>query len=268
MAGEGNMLQVAREEKNWSYLDAEEVTKISVRYIQALEAEKYDILPGRTYAKGYLRTYAKHLGLNPDEIVAFFNTSAEPEPTPVYKPPKPTDRKRPFWLGPLLIGLIAVLAIILVIVVSGRYRSGDETANSDDLPTLPKSPQTEPHTNVDDPSGSGASSTVGPEGGQELLPEEVPRNPDGNATQAGLRAKLDFTEDCWMLIRIDGEPEYQILYLARTSNEITAKERIEFITIGNAPSLKVTLNGKELPSFADGGRVIRNIVLTRDTLIE
>ena len=39
--------------------------KLHVRYIQALEEEDYEILPGTTYVKGYLRTYAKQLGFKP-----------------------------------------------------------------------------------------------------------------------------------------------------------------------------------------------------------
>jgi len=99
MAGEGQMLRSAREEKQWSFIDTEETTKIRVRYIQALEEENYGILPGATYVKGYLRTYAKQLGLDSDEIIALYNDSIIPEVKPVLESSHRLERARPCGLG-------------------------------------------------------------------------------------------------------------------------------------------------------------------------
>ena len=286
MAGEGRLLQIAREEKNWTHRDAEDVTKISVRYIQALEDENYDILPGATYTKGYLRTYAKHLGLDSDEIAALYNASAVPDSVPVYRPPRPAVKIRPFWLMSLLLGTMAVLAIVFIIVISSRSWVGDEIANPDDLPSLPRmnqgnsldpSPDNGDLTGVnpDDTPGTPDNSGSAAPDGDGLLPEEIPRDNEGAAgsngvsslpAQDGLTAQLAFTQDCWMLIRIDDQPEYQELFRAGTISEIAALARIEFITIGNPPGLIVTLNGKVLPSFAEGGLVVNNVVLTHDNL--
>ncbi len=73
MAGEGLNMRKAREEKGWSHHDVEDAIKIRVRYLEALENEQYDVLPGPTYSKGFLRTYARHLGLNSDEIINLYN---------------------------------------------------------------------------------------------------------------------------------------------------------------------------------------------------
>ena len=271
MAGEGRKLKEAREEKNWSYTEAEDITKISVRYLRALEAEEYNILPGATYTKGYLRTYAKHLGLNPDEIAALYKASATSEPAPVYRKSRNTAKPSKVRYRPLLILGTAILAIILVITIASWNRSGSNSANTNDLPTLPKSQQNEakepstnngvpsPENTPDDPSNSAQ--------GGELLPEEIPRlNDDNAADQQGLNARLTFAQDCWMLIRIDGGTSYQELFIGGTTRDIKADNKIEFLTIGNAPALTTTLNGKILPSFTDGRTVVNNIVLTQETL--
>ncbi|MFA6807806.1 MAG: helix-turn-helix domain-containing protein, partial [Eubacteriales bacterium] len=67
MAGEGEILRKTREEKGWSYEDVENNIKIRKLYLQALEEENYSILPGKTYTKGFLRTYSKFLGLKSED---------------------------------------------------------------------------------------------------------------------------------------------------------------------------------------------------------
>ena len=61
----GQYLQEARSVRKLSLDDASAVTRISKHYLQALEDEKFDILPAPVYARGFMRSYAKFLGLDP-----------------------------------------------------------------------------------------------------------------------------------------------------------------------------------------------------------
>ena len=247
MAGEGQMLQAAREEKQWSFTDTEEITKISVRYIQGLEEENYDVLPGATYAKGYLRTYAKQLGLDPDEIIALYNASAMPEPVPVLEVPTVLVKVRPPWFRPVLVAGTAFLGIVLVIAIA-YSQSGNKPAEPSYSPAaLPSAPQAEPVT-------PGPSTPV--------VPEPAVVVP----TQEGLTAQLTFTKDCWMEFAIDGQPSTQAIFKAGTTKELKGTSKIELVKIGNAAGLTTTLNGKTLPSFKDGNKVINNVILDKDTL--
>lgn len=248
MAGEGQMLQAAREEKQWSFTDTEEITKINVRYIQALEEEKYEILPGTTYVKGYLRTYAKQLGLNPDEISALYNSSATPEPIPVLESPNILVKVRPLWVRPALLGSMAVLAIVLVIAIAALSQSGNKLVDSPYAPAaLPSAPQTEKTT----PAPS---------------PPVVPNPAIVTATQEGLTAQLVFTQPCWIEVRVDGQPSLLGTYTDGTSKEVKGTNKIELVSVGNAGGLSVTLNGKALPSLGKAGQVLSNVVLTKDNL--
>lgn len=65
----GDKFRKARESKSLSLEDVANVTKISTRMLQAIEAEHFDLLPGGVFNKGFIRAYAKHLGLDSEEAV-------------------------------------------------------------------------------------------------------------------------------------------------------------------------------------------------------
>lgn len=69
----GTTLRDARVRRDISLQQAEDETKIRVKYIQALENEDFDVLPGGTYVKGFLRTYAEYLGLDYQLLLDEFN---------------------------------------------------------------------------------------------------------------------------------------------------------------------------------------------------
>jgi cytoskeletal protein RodZ len=65
----GNKFRSARESKELSLDDVSNVTKISARMLQAIEEERFDQLPGGVFNRGFIRAYAKHLGLNSEDAV-------------------------------------------------------------------------------------------------------------------------------------------------------------------------------------------------------
>ena len=69
MADLGDKFRKARETKGITLEDASNVTKISSRMLQAIEEEHFDQLPGGVFNKGFIRAYAKHLGINDQEAV-------------------------------------------------------------------------------------------------------------------------------------------------------------------------------------------------------
>ncbi len=66
----GEKFRKEREKKNFSLDDVAGVTKIGVRMLRAIEEENFDRLPGGVFNKGFIRTYAKHLGMNDEKAVA------------------------------------------------------------------------------------------------------------------------------------------------------------------------------------------------------
>jgi cytoskeletal protein RodZ len=72
MAELGNTLSRARRARGITLEDAERDTHVSRRYLQALENEDFSAFPAPVYARGFLRTYSRYLGLNPEELVRVF----------------------------------------------------------------------------------------------------------------------------------------------------------------------------------------------------
>ena len=68
----GNTLSRARRARAITLEDVERDTHVSRRYLQALENEDFTIFPAPVYARGFLRTYARYLGLNPEELLRVF----------------------------------------------------------------------------------------------------------------------------------------------------------------------------------------------------
>lgn len=70
MGAFGEKFRKEREKKNFSLDDVSAVTKIGTRMLRAIEEEHFDQLPGGVFNKGFIRTYAKHLGMNDEKAVA------------------------------------------------------------------------------------------------------------------------------------------------------------------------------------------------------
>ena len=71
----GNKLREARERKGLSAETVSRETMLTLRYVQALETDDFDALPGTAFVRGYVRRYAELVGLNADELIASFDES-------------------------------------------------------------------------------------------------------------------------------------------------------------------------------------------------
>jgi cytoskeleton protein RodZ len=104
MASLGQTLKEDREARNISIEEIASATKIVPRYLEALEADHLDIMPGGFFVKGIIRTYARSIGLDPDEVLARYKAAGllgeperkrhvfqkpTPEPSPVAPPVPP-----------------------------------------------------------------------------------------------------------------------------------------------------------------------------------
>ena len=256
MAGEGQILFKAREAKSWDLAKAEQETKIRVRYLQALEEENYSMLPGNAYIKGFLRTYAKNLGLNPEEVLSLYKSSATAEAAPVLEARLTPIRAKPLWLRPLVAMVMALCAIGLVIGISTWTRRPQVTPQNSAYtpPALPTAPA-EPSASQNNENTAAAPST------QPLATSE-------SSNTQGLSAKLVFTEDVWLVVKVDGQPALQGTFPAGTTKELQAKDKIELVNVGNAGGLAITLNDKQLPKLGKSGQVVRNIALSKDNVIK
>jgi Helix-turn-helix domain len=121
--GIGQSLREARLARGTTLEAVEAKTRIRTRYLRALENERFDELPGEAYAKGFLRTYADHLGLDGQEFLAAYRAHARAvaEPAVVPRAQRAYDPPR---TGPALAG--AVAAVLLTALSLAAWRLGDD----------------------------------------------------------------------------------------------------------------------------------------------
>jgi transcriptional regulator with XRE-family HTH domain len=122
----GAILREARNRRKIDLSEVEEATRIRIRYLQAIENEEWDVLPGGVYTRGFIRTYASYLGLDGERLADDYRRSLEgaegeggpaAEPTPAAaRGPTRTPRRRAVppagWIAVAAVLLVAVLAIV------------------------------------------------------------------------------------------------------------------------------------------------------------
>lgn len=199
----GPTLKKAREDFGLSHEDVERVTKIRTRYLEAMERDDYDALPGAVYAQGFLKTYANYLDLDGEALSQGLRDRREApeEPDTDRTEDKRRYRDRAMGAGrprrgrrrrvPVIALVGAILAlIILAAAVTGLYFVGLQATQSSNDPTqTPASadgpnvdesnaegvdPENEPAPESDDAQSSGDGSSGTPEG----------QSPDGAADAA------------------------------------------------------------------------------------
>ena len=136
----GGSLTAAWQAQGLGLPDVEELTCIRVKQLAALEAEDFGALPGRAYARAFLRTYALVLALDPEPFVSAFE---ERFPRPEDElPPRPPREPRAF---PTRASLTATAVVAVVAVVAFVAWSGMTTNKpSSPLPSLSPSRATAP----------------------------------------------------------------------------------------------------------------------------
>ena len=124
----GNSLREARVRQALDFPEVEQATKIRGKYLRALEDEQFDILPGQTYVKGFLRTYAEYLGLDGQLYVDEYNSRYIPgdEETPLRAQNKSTVGRSPRIESSVVLVALAAIGILTALVVVA-WRFGSDT---------------------------------------------------------------------------------------------------------------------------------------------
>jgi cytoskeletal protein RodZ len=136
--GIGATLKDARRRLGMDIKEAEDRTKIRTRYLRALEAEDWEILPGPVYVRGFLRTYGQILGLDGGALADRYRRNFE-EP-PATAPPEPVIRNRrsqgggPPSRGRWIAVVGAVVVVLLAILAVIGLTSGDDGQPSRNKP--------------------------------------------------------------------------------------------------------------------------------------
>ena len=125
----GSSLRAARMRQELELSQAEHDTRIRAKYLRALEDERFDVLPGPAYTKGFLRTYADYLGLDAQPFIDEYNARFAPEEEEPAPPPQLRIRhRRRFALAPSLL-FVAALAASIAVLAWGLSGKGSHHAS-------------------------------------------------------------------------------------------------------------------------------------------
>lgn len=250
----GESLAKARLKKELSLLDAENDTKIRVKYLAALEAEDFAVIPGRVYVVGFLRTYAKYLGLDDQSLVSLYqgqNEIASPhheEALPSALPDK-KDRKikKAVRINKSNGRFALTMAILALLLLSAAvyYFNALNRAPADPVQTgTPAVTDENPA-----PVAAPAETAVPVE---TTVPEVTV--PDTTAEEIVVAVKIN-SDSCWLAVTIDGKADFHGLVYAGKSKTFRGQESVK-IKFGNAGAAAVTFLGETIDPVGGQGQVI------------
>jgi hypothetical protein len=255
----GIWLRQAREAREASLQEAEAATHIRARFLEMLETGDFAAFPGGdVQVHGFLRIYARYLGLSPDEVLARYDAEVHgvevvvpttaPRETPTILSARsateplefqlhdiPISTSWPRWMNPETLMVVGIVLIVLLAVLTGVgylvSRGADEQAVATAtetapaaavLPTLTESP---------------------------ILLSPTPTfaaNPEG-----GVTLMLEATEHVWVRVLTDGQTVFGGLMAPGQVASWSGQETV-VVETGNGAGLLVTVNGQ--PQGTMGGR--------------
>lgn len=139
-SGVGTILREARNRRKVELSEVEAATRIRLRYLRAIEAEEWDVLPGGFYTRGFIRTYASFLGLDGERLVEDYRGQVERwhrAPAEQARGPagggEPLQRRLRVPVAGLVVAAVIAVAAIAIVAIPGGGGGGQSP------PALPNS---------------------------------------------------------------------------------------------------------------------------------
>jgi len=254
----GERMRREREMRGIKLEQIAESTKIGKRNLIALEQERFDQLPGGIFNKGFVRAYAKYLGLDEEQAVNDFLAASsnydqpvalQPPPTSWVKPPViPSDdavrRRNLFWV--VLAAVLLIGGFIAWFYLKSRPRTSGETDQQ---------PATQAATfNTPVPAGSPVITGSKPVNSQTRVAansasssfSSPPGAPESAVRKGIFTVQIQAKETSWVNVVSDGQQVMNVVVPAGEERTVHAKQELVLKT-GNAGGIKVLHNGIPVP---------------------
>jgi cytoskeleton protein RodZ len=281
MGSFGDRLRREREMRGITLDEIAESTKISRKNLESLEKEDFDSLPGGIFNKGFVRAYARYLGIDEDQAVADYASNSHEAPPPEdqfpleihEKPDRKLNPRVPRWP---LIGAVAAIMVIgigyTVWAKKGRQHETAGTVSAAEPATAAtgaaskgtsKAPSTTPSSEpaAEPPAKADTAATAPAPVKQTPLVKEVASTVVAAKTAApaaspAVRVKpqppertffivIKAKEDAWISVVADGRQVAHGTLRADKQKLVKAGRKI-IVTTGNAGGLELSYNGKPL----------------------
>jgi cytoskeleton protein RodZ len=232
----GEALRSAREAQGKSLDDAAVATRIRSSYLEALEREQFGELGGSVYAKGFLRSYAGYLGVDPAPLLEAYRAQETPEAPLFEHAPRAigglgSGRRRPSWL----IVAIVCVSIILLVSLWGLLRPAPDP--SDAQPPFVTTPATR--------AGAAAPQA----------PASTARSP--KAAAKDVTVALRYAAASWTRVTADGRVAFEGTPGPGQRRSFTARRSLELV-LGYPAGVRLTVNGRDLGVPDRSGNIWRH----------
>lgn len=264
----GEYLKNIRKSINASLETVAAKTKININYLNAIEEGRFNDLPGEVFIKGFLRSYAKFLGIDEADVINRYNQLRKEikETVPLEaKIEEAVQRKETVNLGskkitPIIGSAVVVFLIILAILFLRTEEPVKKAERREDKKIKiekTEKPVEKPKDVIEAP--------VQALNKKETEPAPQPKAEQIKKVKNSLTLVINAAEQSWMMITIDEKEKKDILL--QPGEKINLKAEKNFlITLGNAGGVDIEFNGKKLEPFGPKGRVVSNILLTREKI--
>ena len=258
LASFGEELRREREIRGISLKEIADATKISKRFLEAIERNDHRTLPAPAFTRGFVRAYAHYVGLNSEEMVNRYNFAVASDdriekPPHIEKYPQTPVRdispKPPAKRGiPPVYARInrnIIWSVLIMLALGGvaywavQYR-GQNEAEPADPTTVPVSTKA-------------------------IVPPPLPP-PENPTDDSKLRLAVEVVKESWVVLEADGKTIVNGLMEPGERRTFEAEDAFRFRQIGNAAGLRLTLNGATVSPLGEDGEVVKNRVFDREAL--
>jgi len=229
MPGLGEEFRAAREARNLSLSDVSEQIHIRTVYLQSLEDEEWSAIAAPVYVRGFIRTYARFLGLPGEQAVAIFNESLGASATKQHEVAAAPARRRPS----VLLWVAGAAAVLLVAFVAYNYYMFQEQGGAAQTASAPL-----------------VAASAAPADTSAAAPAIAKRHKAGGEPTL----QVHVTQSSWLLVTIDGTQALEGVFPPGTTKEFHGNTVT--IRAGNAGGVYLTANGKDLGSMGPSGAVV------------
>ncbi len=247
----GAELRKQREIRGITLKEIADATKISKRYLEALEQDNYSTLPAPVFTRGFVREYARYMGLNSEEMASrYADVVRRTEQAEIDSQEIPRIHTKPRSMPFVRIDRNVIWFAALAVVFSGvMWWVGRYMGEHNQRQVVPAQ-----------------TTTVEPAVAPSVQSDGVVSSTAPAASPDRLELKLRTTDDTWVILLVDGRPTVNEVLRAGDERTLQAENEFRFQVVGNAGGLELTLNGRKVPALGPKGRVVRDQVFDWDSL--
>jgi len=246
----GERFRTAREARGLTLSDVAEHIRIRSVYLAAIEDQNWNAIGAPVYIRGFLRTYARFLGLDPEEVVTEFNEGNGVPPV-IHAATVSGGTPRTSYVaehessGRNLSPLIWIASIVAVVLIAFVFYNEVTMHARGTVSALPSNTAT-----AAGPVSPAAGSTAPVDQAASSVPA-VTSSPVSVATQT---LELRFSAPSWLRVTVDGNVSMEGTFPAGTVRRFHGKTAS--LRIGNAGGVEVVVDGRSLGRLGPVGDVV------------